>query len=81
VVDALEEAFGRHGSPKNLITDQGEVFASEALAELLSRREVTQRSGAVGKHSSIAVTQRAIRTLKDEWLRRVSVLRGLDHLH
>ena len=80
VVDAVEQAFDRHGSPKHLITHQGEVFASEAFAELLSRREVKQRFGAVGKHGSIAVTERAIRTLKDEWLRRVPVLRGLDHL-
>ena len=39
-----------------------------------------QRFGAVGKHGSIAVTERAILTLKQEWLRRVAVIRGLDHL-
>jgi transposase InsO family protein len=80
VVDALEEAFERHGSPKHIITDQGDVFASAAFAERLSRRGVKQRFGAVGKHGSIAVTERAIRTLKQEWLRRVPVVRGLDHL-
>jgi transposase InsO family protein/transposase-like protein len=80
VVDALEEAFGRHGPPKHIISDQGEVFASAAFAELLTGRGVKQRFGAVGKHGSIAVTERAIRTLKDEWLRRVPVVRGVDHL-
>ena len=80
VVDALEEAFARHGSPKHIITDQGDVFASAAFGELLTGRGVKQRFGAVGKHGSIAVTERAIHTLKDEWLGRVPVLRGLDHL-
>ena len=35
---------------------------------------------AVGKHGSIAVTERVILTLKCEWLKRVPVIRGLDHL-
>jgi transposase InsO family protein len=35
---------------------------------------------AVGKHGSIAVTERVILTLKHEWLKRVPVIRGLDHL-
>ena len=34
----------------------------------------------MGQHGSIAVTERAILTLKQEWLRRVPVVRGLDHL-
>jgi len=34
----------------------------------------------VGKHGSIAVTERVIWTLKHEWLNRVPVIRGLDHL-
>ena len=38
------------------------------------------RFGAVGKHGSIAVTERVIRTLKYEWLKRVPVIKGLDHL-
>jgi len=36
--------------------------------------------GPVGKHASIAVTERIILRLKYEWLRRVPVIRGLDHL-
>jgi putative transposase len=80
VVEALEEAFLRHGAPKHFITDQDGVFVSEAFAELLARWNVKHRFGAVGKHGSIAVTERVIRTLKHEWLRRVPVIRGLDHL-
>jgi transposase InsO family protein len=80
VVEALEQAFVRHGPPKHIITDQEGVFASDAFRDLLHEWNVRQRFGAVGKHGSIAVTERAILTLKQEWLRRVPVIRGRDHL-
>jgi putative transposase len=79
-VEVLEDAFLRHGAPKHLISDQEGVFVSEAFRDLLTRWDVKQRFGAVGKHGSIAVTERAIWTLKYEWLTRVAVIRGLDHL-
>jgi hypothetical protein len=34
----------------------------------------------VGKGRSIAVTERVIKTLKYEWLRRVPLIKGFDHL-
>ena len=80
VVDGLEEAFLHHGPPKHLITDQEGVFISDVFAELLTRWHVKQRFGAVGKHGSIAVTERVIRTLKHEWLKHVPVIKGVDHL-
>jgi transposase InsO family protein len=80
VVEALEEAFLRHGPPKHIISDQEGVFVSEVFATLLRDWNIRQRFGAVGKHGSIAVTERVILTLKKEWLRRVPVIRGLDHL-
>jgi len=80
VVDALEAAFLRHGPPKHIITDQEGVFISSVFAELLRQWNVKQRFGAVGRHGSIAVTERAILTLKQEWLRRVRGIRGLNHL-
>ncbi len=80
VAKALEQAFLHHGAPKHLITDQEKVFTGEVFGDLLWRWHVKQRFGAVGKHGSIAVTERVIRTLKYEWLKRVPVIRGLDHL-
>ena len=38
------------------------------------------RLGAVGEHGSIAATGRAVLTLKQEWLRRVPLILGMDHL-
>jgi len=80
VVDALEDAFVRYGPPKHIITDQEAVFTCGAFRELLSHWSVKQRLGAAGEHGSIAATERAILTLKSEWLRRVPVIRGMDHL-
>ena len=80
VVDALEEAFAKHGAPTHLISDQEGVFISDVFRDLLIGWDVKQRFGAVGKHGSIAVTERAIWTLKYEWLKRVPAIRGLDHL-
>lgn len=80
VADAVEATLLRHGPPKHLITDQEGVFVSEAFAELLTRWAVKRRFGAVGKHGYIAVTERVIRTLKYEWLKRVPVIKGQDHL-
>jgi transposase InsO family protein len=81
VVEALGEAFRRHGPPKHIITDQEGIFTGEAFGELLVDWDVKHRLGAVGTHRSIAVTERVIRTLKYEWLKRVPVIKGLDHLH
>ena len=80
VVDAMEEAFLQHGAPRHLISDQEKVFLSDAFQELLIPWDVKQRFGAVGKHGSIAVTERVILTLQCEWLKRVPVIRGLEHL-
>ena len=80
VVEALEQAFLRHGAPKHLISDQESIFITDALQELLIPWDVKHRLGAVGKHGSIAVTERLIWTLKHAWLARVVLIRGLDHL-
>jgi transposase InsO family protein len=77
---ALEDAFFVFGSPKHIITDKESVFTGAAFAELLSNCGVMLRHGAVGKHGSIAVTERLIRTLKHEWLFRAPVIKGFDHL-
>ncbi len=80
VVEAMEEAFVQHGAPRHLISDQEGVLNSDAFRDLLISWDMKQRFGAVGKHGSIGVTERVILTLKYEWLRRVPVIRGLDHL-
>jgi putative transposase len=80
VCDALEEAFRAFGPPRHLISDHEGVFTGGAFGELLKRWHVKPRWGAVGKHGSIAVTERVIKTLKYEWLFRVPLIKGFDHL-
>ncbi|MBN2493825.1 MAG: transposase [Deltaproteobacteria bacterium] len=77
---AVEAMFRSLGAPRHVITDKEPVFTGGAFRELLGSWNVKHRLGAVGKHGSIAVTERVIRTLKYEWLRRVPLIRGLDHL-
>ena len=70
----------KHGAPKHIISDQAPVFVDAAFAELLKQWSIKPRLGAVGKHGSIAVTERVIKTLKYEWLRSVPIIKGFDHL-
>ena len=78
--NALESAIEKHGAPKHIISDQAGVFTGNVFAELLESWNVKPRFGAVGKHGSISVTERVIETLKYEWLKRVPIIKGFDHL-
>lgn len=79
-INALETAFERLGSPKHIVSDQGRVFTSAAFRGFLDFHNVKIRYGAIGQHGSIAVTERVIQTLKYEWLKKVPVIRGYQHL-
>jgi len=64
----LDEAARRAGRvPKYTVSDQGSEFGEEYL-EWCDEHEVRARFGAVGRHGSIAVDERFIRTLKEEGL-------------
>jgi transposase InsO family protein len=57
-------------APKYIISDQGPQFR-DVYIQWCSSNAVMPRFGAIGKHGSIAVVERLIRSLKDEALRRV----------
>jgi len=78
--NALESAIQEHRAPKHIISDQAHVFTGGVFAELLDQWNVKPRFGAIGKHGSISVTERVIKTLKYEWLKRVPIIKGFDHL-
>jgi transposase InsO family protein len=64
----LDEAARRAGrAPKYTVSDQGSEFGEEYL-EWCEDHDVRARFGAVGRHGSIAVEERFIRTLKEEGL-------------
>jgi len=78
--NALESAMEEHGATKHIISDQASVFTGDVFAELLDIRNIKPRLGAIGKHGSISVTERVIKTLKYEWLKRVPFIKDFDHL-
>jgi transposase InsO family protein len=59
--------------PKYIICDKGAQFWCDAFKTWCKRKGVKPRFGAIGKHGSIAVVERFIRTLKDECTRRIIV--------
>jgi transposase InsO family protein len=62
-----------NAKPKYLISDQGTQFISAEFRNWCTENDIKQRFGAVGKHGSIAVTERVILTYKDGCTRRILV--------
>jgi hypothetical protein len=56
-------------TPRHLITDRGKQFTAQAFRRGCRRDGVRQRFGAIGKHGSIALVERCIRTPKAEGVR------------
>ncbi|HOI56371.1 MAG TPA: DDE-type integrase/transposase/recombinase [Phycisphaerae bacterium] len=68
----LARAIRRAGQPpKYLICDKGGQFWCDGFKSWCKRRGIKPRFGAVGKHGSIAVVERFIRTMKAECTRRL----------
>lgn len=80
VSSAMRSAFEGCGVPRHIITDKESVFTCEEFENALSGWGVCHRFGAVGQHGSISVTERVVRTLKHEWLKRAPLIGGMDHL-
>jgi transposase InsO family protein len=59
--------------PRYIICDKGVQFWCNAFKKWCKRRGIRPRFGAVGKHGSIAVIERFIRSLKQEGLRQTLV--------
>ena len=59
--------------PKHLVSDQGTQFVANEFRGWCKANDVKQRFGAIGKHGSIAVTERVILTYKDGCTRRILV--------
>jgi len=78
--NALESAIEKYSPPKHIISDHGGAFIGEVFAELLGKYKIKPRLGAIGKHGSIAVTERVNKTLKYEWLKRIALIKGIDHM-
>jgi putative transposase len=62
-----------HATPKYLICDKDSIFWCAAFKRWCKRKAIRPRYGAIGRHGSIAVVERLIRTIKDEATRRIVV--------
>jgi transposase InsO family protein len=70
----LGRAIAKTGwSPRHLICDQDKIFIAEDFKAWCRGRRIRPRYGAVGKHGSIAVIERFIRSLKTECTRNLVV--------
>ena len=70
----LGRTIGRvEACPKYIICDQGVQFTSIGFKAWCKRKKIRPRYGAVHRYGSIAVIERFIKSLKDEWLRRLIV--------
>ncbi len=59
--------------PKFIICYQGPQFASAGFKNWCKRKNIRPRYGAVYQYGSIAVIERFIKSLRDEWLRRLII--------
>lgn len=59
--------------PDHLICDKASIFWCEGFKRWCKHKTIRLRFGAVGKHGSIAVVERFIKTMKNEATRRIVV--------
>ena len=71
----LGRAARRSGTvPKYVICDRDSIFDCDAFRRWIKRQGIQPpRYGALGRHGSIAVVERLIKTMKDECTRRVLI--------
>jgi hypothetical protein len=68
-------------TPKHLVCDQGPQFTDNDFKQWCKHKFGRRpRYGAVGKHGSIAVIERFIRTLKDDYLRKILIPYHMDSM-
>ncbi len=73
VCSFLGRTISKAKTPKYIITDKGKQFFCRAFKRWCRRRKIRPRYGAVGKHGSIAIVERFIRSMKSEGTRRIYV--------
>ena len=75
-LDRVTKSAG--AKPKHIVTDKGRQFFCTTFKAWCRRRGLRPRFGAVGKHASIAIAERFIRSIKTECTRQVLVPLRLD---
>ena len=74
ITAAMNEIIGdEKAKPKYIISDRGVQFDCKSYRKWCVSHDIKPRYGAVGRHGSIAVTERYHRTMKAELTRRILV--------
>ncbi len=60
--------------PKYIISDKGKQFFCEYYKKWCDSKKITPRYGAVGKHGSIAIIERFMKSLKNECTRKMILI-------
>ena len=75
----LGRTIPRSGAcPKYIVCDKGVQFTSAGFKAWCKRKSIRPRYGAVHRYGSIAVIERFIKSLEEEWLRRLIIPLRLD---
>jgi len=81
VYSFMGTAIHRSGAkPRYIISDKGKEFDCKPFKDWCRRKGIRPRYGAVGKHGSIAIIERLIRSMKSECTRRIIVPFRLDQM-
>jgi len=81
VYSFIGTAIHRSGAkPRYMISDKRMEFDCQAYRDWCRRRGIRPRYGAVGKHGSIALIERFIRSMKSEYTRRIIVPFSLNQM-
>ena len=68
--EAGPSALVRNPEPADKFPDRGKQFRARSYRRECRRAAIRQRFGAIGKHGSIALVERCIRTLEEDGVRR-----------
>jgi transposase InsO family protein len=71
---------GSGRKPKYIIADKGKQFWCRSFKRWCRRRSIRARFGAVGEHGSIAIVERFIRSMKNEYTSRILVPLRLESM-
>jgi hypothetical protein len=75
----LGRTFQKAGKvPRHIMTDRDKIFDCNAFRRWCKRKDIRPQFGAVGKHGSLALIERFIRSMKKECTRKILVPLNLD---
>lgn len=68
IIDCIHKAIARHGKPLIINSDQGSQFTSDEYIKLLKEEQIRISMNGKGSFTDNAITERFIRSLKQECL-------------